>query len=108
MALLATRDARIVYKELLETIAGLAVSDSAADRLRTLTPLSDRAAMEARLDAVQRGREGWEALDGDERTAVLAAFERYDGADNGRIAAVETAVELSELGLSGGRLRPDR
>ena len=106
MALLATRDARIVYKELLETIAGLAVSDSAADRLRTLTPLSDRAAMEARLDAVQRGREGWEALDGDERTAVLAAFERYDGADNGRIAAVETAVELSELGLSGAVFDP--
>ncbi len=106
MALLATRDARIVYKDLLGTIAGLAVSDSAADRLRTLTPLSDRAAMETRLDAVGRGREGWNALDDDERAAVLAAFERYDDADNGRIAAVETAVELSEIGVSGAVFDP--
>jgi hypothetical protein len=95
MALLATRDARLVYKDLLDSIARLAVSEAAADRLRTLTPLADRSAMEARLDAVERGRAGWNDLD-DARTAVLEAFERYDDA-TGRIAAVETAVELAEI-----------
>ena len=96
MALLATRDARLVYKDLLDSIAKLAVSEAAADRLRTLTPLADRSAMEARLDAVERGRAGWNALDDDGRTAVLGTFERYDDAA-GRIAAVEAAVELAEI-----------
>ena len=96
MALLATRDARLVYKDLLDSIAGLAVSETAADRLRTLTPLADRSAMEARLDAVERGRAGWNDLDEETRAAVLEAFERYDDG-TGRIAAVETAVELAEI-----------
>jgi hypothetical protein len=96
METLATRDSRSVYNELLETIADRAVSGTAADRLRTLTPLSDRGAMEARLDAVDRGRRGWEALDEGERTAVLAAFERYDEAPHGARAGVEAAVELAD------------
>ena len=96
MALLATRDARVVYKDLLDSIAQLAVSEAAADRLRTLTPLSDRSAMESRLDAVERGRTGWNELDDDGKAAVLDAFEQYDAA-SGRIAAVETAVELADV-----------
>ena len=106
MAVLATRDARLVYKELLDAIADHAVSETAADRLRTLTPLSDRDAMADRLDAVERGRAGWEALDDDGRTAVLDAFERYDDAPNGRIAAVRAAVELAETGASGAVFDP--
>jgi hypothetical protein len=100
MALLATRDARLVYKGLLETIASHAVSAAAADRLRTLTPLVDRDEMNARLDAVERGRNGWESLDEADRTAVLDAFDRYDDAPDGRLAAVETAVELAGIGVS--------
>jgi len=101
MALLATRDARLVYKGLLDSIADHAVSEAAADRLRTLTPLADQAEMSAHLDAVERGRRGWERLGSDARTAVLDAFERYDGTPDGRIAAVETAIELSELDVVG-------
>ena len=100
MALLATRDARIVYKELLESVAVHAVSEAAADRLRTLTPLADRDGMEARLDAVERGRKGWKRLEEGERQRVLDAFERGDGSADGRISAVETAVELGDIGIS--------
>ena len=105
MALLATRDARLVYKDLLDSIAGLAVSETAADRLRTLTPLADRSAMEARLDAVERGRAGWNDLDEETRAAVLEAFERYDDA-TGRIAAVETAVQLAGIGTDSAVFDP--
>jgi len=100
MALLATRDSRLVYKGLLESIAAHAVSEAAADRLRTLTPLADRDEMETRLDAVQRGRNGWERLDEDEHRRVLDAFEGGDEPADGRIAAVETAVELGDIGVS--------
>jgi hypothetical protein len=106
MALLATRDARLVYKGLLETIASHAVSEAAADRLRTLTPLIDRGEMNTRLDAVERGQSGWDALDDDARVAVLDAFERYDDAPDGRLAAVETAVELADIGVSSAVFDP--
>ena len=100
MAILATRDARSIYKELIGTIAAYAVNAAAADRIRTLTPLTDRDAIEERLDAVERGRAGWEAMDEGAREAVLAAFERYDEAESGRLAAVEAAVELDATGVS--------
>ena len=106
MAMLATRDARSVYKDIIGTVAAHAVNGAAADRIRTLTPLTDREAIEERLDAVDRGRAGWEGMDDETREAVLSAFERYDEADSGRLAAVETAVELSAGGVSGGVFDP--
>ena len=106
MKLLATRDARAVYKNILDAAAEYAVNEAAADRIRTLTPLSDREEMQRRLDAVARGREGWVGLDGESRDAVLAAFESYDTAGGGRLAAVEAAVELSEAGVSASVFDP--
>ncbi|MFO7926700.1 MAG: DNA mismatch repair protein [Halobacteriota archaeon] len=106
MALLATGDARVVYKELLETIAAHAVSEAAADRLRTLTPLTERDEMDARLDAVERGRDGWKLLGDDSRTAVFDAFERYDESPDGRLAAVEAAVDLARLDASAAVFEP--
>jgi len=105
MDVLATRDARDVYKQLLDTISQFAVTDDAADRIRILTPLADQDAMEGRLEDVRRARESWETLDGDDREAVLAAFERYDGQSGDR-AAVQTALELRNLGLDDGVFEP--
>ena len=106
MDLLATRDARSVYKTVLDAAAAHAVSDVAADRIRTLTPLTDREAMEQRLDAVERGRESWTRMGEDVRAATLEAFEAYDDAGGGRLAAVEAAVELAELDVSDPVFRP--
>jgi len=105
MDLLATGDARQVYKGLLEIIGGFAVTDDAADRIRILTPLSDVAAMNDRLDDVMEGRESWESLPEERRAAVLEAFDSYD-AGEGQAAAVETALALGEIGLSEGVFSP--
>ena len=75
MAVLATRDARSVYKSVLELAADCAVTRHAADRVRVLTPLREREAIEDRLDAVSEAIDTWDGLDDDEREAVLAAFE---------------------------------
>lgn len=106
MELLATRDTRSVYKEILDIAATYAVSDAAADRLRTLTPLSDREAMDRRLDAVERGREGWLGMNESTRTAVLEAFETYDSTNGTELPALQAAVELAELGVSGAVFEP--
>ncbi len=106
MKLLATRDTRAVYKEILDAAAAYAVSEAAADRIRTLTPLTDREEMTRRLEAVERGRKGWTAMDETAREAVLSAFETYDDAGGDRIAAVEAAVELDAAGVSGPVFEP--
>jgi dsDNA-specific endonuclease/ATPase MutS2 len=106
MKLLATRDTRSVYKEILDAAAEYAVSEATADRIRTLTPLADRDEMENRLDAVERGREGWTGMDEPTRGRALEAFETYDTAGGDRLSAVETAVELSEAGVSGPVFEP--
>ncbi|WP_299235321.1 MutS-related protein [Natronomonas sp.] len=106
MELLATRDARAVYKTVLEEAAEHAVSEVASDRIRTLTPLTDREAMADRLEAVERGRSAWEQADEAHREAILEAFEAYDDAGGGRIAAVEAAIELREAGVSGPVFEP--
>jgi DNA mismatch repair protein MutS2 len=106
MDLLATGDARDVYKQLLDLISGFAVTEDAADRIRILTPLSDRAAMADRLAAVTEARETWERLDDEARTAVLDAFESYDETDGSERAAVETALTLREQGLDSGVFAP--
>ncbi|PSQ14378.1 DNA mismatch repair protein [Halobacteriales archaeon QS_8_69_73] len=106
MELLATRDARSVYKELIDAAAVFAVNDDAAGRVRTLTPLTDRAAIETRLDAVEAAVETWAGLDDATRRDVLVAFEEHDPADGGRLAAVRAVVALEEAGVSGPAFEP--
>ncbi|MFB6219313.1 MAG: DNA mismatch repair protein, partial [Halobacteriaceae archaeon] len=100
MAVLATRDARDVYKSLVELAAGHALTDAAADRVRVLTPLRSREAMEARLDEVLEAVDSWRGLDGPTRRAVEAAYDEYG--TGGERAAVETAMALQDAGVEGG------
>jgi dsDNA-specific endonuclease/ATPase MutS2 len=97
---LATRDTRDVYKDLLALAEEYAVTRHAADRVRVLTPLTDRAAIEERLDAVEAAVDSWDALDGETRAAVLDAFESYGGSSEA--AAAETAVALAEADVEQG------
>ncbi len=106
LASLATPDARSVYKDLLDLAADHAVTAGAEDRIRVVTPLSTRAAMEERLDAVLAARESWAALEGPTRERVLAAFETYDEAAESERAAVEAALALREAGVTDGPFAP--
>jgi hypothetical protein len=101
MDALATADARSVYDDLLELAVGYAVTRHAADRVRVLTPLSDRDAVRDRLDRVLAARDAWKGLDEASREAVLDAFEAYDEAGGTERAAVEAALALREAGLEG-------
>ncbi|WP_435181927.1 MutS-related protein [Halorussus sp. AFM4] len=104
MSVLATRDARAVYKELLDVASDYAVTEDAADRIRVLTPLLDREAAEERLDAVTDAAESWAALDDSTREEVLSAFAEF--AEDDRIgedeAAVRTVLAIRDAGLSEG------
>ncbi len=102
MDTLATSDARAAYKELLEIVVEHAVTERAADRIRVLTPLSSREAMDDRLDDVLEARDAWAALADDDRETVLAAYERYDERDGSDHAAVEAALALLEVGVDSG------
>ncbi|SET27337.1 DNA mismatch repair protein [Natrinema hispanicum] len=102
MDVLATSDARSAYKELLDLAVDHAVTQRAADRIRVLTPLESRAAMEARLDDVLAARDAWAALDDANRETVLAAYERYDEREGSERAAVEAALALLEAGVDSG------
>ncbi|QUO46503.1 MutS-related protein [Halorubrum ruber] len=102
MDVLATGDARSVYDDLLSLAADAALTAHAADRIRVLTPLLDRDAVEERLDRVVAARDAWSDLDGADREAVADAFAAYDEADGSDLAAVETAVALREAGLTDG------
>jgi dsDNA-specific endonuclease/ATPase MutS2 len=106
MDVLATRDARQVYKQLLDIVSSYAVTADAADRIRILTPLSDREAMADRLDEVQIARETWTELSDEEQAAVMAAFESYDESERDRRAAVQTALDLQEIGVDSGVFAP--
>jgi len=99
---LATGDTRSVYKDLLDLAAAHAVTAGAEDRIRVLTPLTDRAAMEERLDAVLAARDAWRGLAEDERERVLAAFETYDEEGESERAAVEAALALRAVGVTEG------
>jgi DNA mismatch repair protein MutS2 len=101
MDVLATRDAREVYKELLELAADHALTAAAADSIRVLTPLPTREAMAERLADVREATDSWERLDADTVAAVEAAYEEHDAADGDR-AAVETALALQEAGVEDG------
>ena len=100
MDLLATRDTRDVYKELLDLAEEYAVTDDAADRVRVLTPLPTRERMDARLDDVLAARDTWAALDDGEQRAILTAFSDHDG--GGERAAVGTALALQATGVDDG------
>ena len=99
---LATGDARSVYDDLLSLAADAALTAHAADRIRVLTPLLDRNAVEERLDRVVAARNAWAGLDEADREAVADAFAAYDEADGSELAAVETAVALREAGVTDG------
>ena len=102
MGVLATGDTRAVYDDLLSLAAGYALTEHAADRIRVLTPGLDRDAIEARLDDVVAARDAWEGLGEDDRDRVTEAFAAYDEADGTDRAAVETALTLRDVGLTGG------
>ena len=98
---LATGDTRSVYDELLTLAASYAVTEHAGDRIRVLTPLSDREAIDARLDDVLAARTAWERLDEADRETLLDAFADYDAAGGTDRAAVEAAIALREAGFQG-------
>ncbi len=102
MDLLATRDARDVYKSVLDIVGEYAVTAGAADRIRILTPLDDRSAMERRLDAVLAARDTWAALPDGDREAVVDAFDAYDSVAGSALPAVQTALELQDVGVRDG------
>ncbi|WP_324757424.1 MutS-related protein [Haloarcula sp. GH36] len=104
MDLLATRDTRDVYKELLDLAEEYAVTSDAADRIRVLTPLPSKERMEERLDDVLSARESWAALPESTRESVVDAFEGYG--NGGERSAVETAIELQNVGVSEGVFEP--
>ncbi|EMA58332.1 MutS-related protein [Halorubrum kocurii] len=106
MDVLATGDTRSVYDDLLGLAAGHALTAHAADRIRVLTPLTDRDAVESRLDDVVAARDAWEGLGDGDRERVIEAFDEYDAAGGSDLAAVETAVALREAGLTGAPFEP--
>jgi hypothetical protein len=106
MDLLATRDARNVYKQLLDIVGAFAVTEAAADRIRILTPLTDEAAMRDRLDSVDKARETWTALDEGDRGAVVDAFDTYDSVSAGDRPAVRTVLRLKSAGFEDGIFAP--
>jgi len=104
LALLATRDSRAVYRDLVALMEQYAVTESAADRVRVLTPLAGRAAIADRLAETMAAVESWRALDEATREAVLAAFDDHDGA--GEVDAAERALALLDAGVSEGVFAP--
>jgi DNA mismatch repair protein MutS2 len=102
MDVLATGDTRSVYDDLLSLAANGALTAHAADRIRVLTPLADRDAVEDRLDRVVAARDAWEGLAEADRERVVEAFDAYDEAEGSDLAAVETALALREAGLDEG------
>ncbi|QLH78836.1 DNA mismatch repair protein [Halosimplex rubrum] len=104
MDVLATRDTREVYKEILDLAGEYALTEDAASRIRILTPLGSRDEMAERIDRILEAREAWTALDDETRATVEAAFE--EGAAGGELAAVRTALALAEAGVSEGVFEP--
>jgi hypothetical protein len=103
--LLATRDARAVYRDLVGLMEEFAVTGHAADRVRVLTPLADREAVEARLEETAEAVESWTGLDEATREAVLAAFDDHDST-GGELDGVETALALLDVGVDEGVFSP--
>ena len=104
MDLLATRDARAVYRDIVSLVESYAVTGRAADKLRVLTPLTDRSTVESRLDETMAAVEAWRGLDGRPREAVARAFADHESGTE--VGAVETALALLDLDLSAGPFEP--
>jgi hypothetical protein len=102
MDVLATRDTRDVYKDILDFASDFAVTRHAEDRIRVLTPLRDRDAIEDRLDTVLEAVDAWSALDDATRQAVIDAFEEHDSVAGGERSAVLVALDLLDAGVEGG------
>lgn len=105
MDILSTRDARQVYRDVVELAEAYAVTEHAADRIRILTPLTSRSAIDERLDETMAAVDTWDALTEETREAVLDAFAAYDR-QSGKAAAVETAIALRNLDLTDGVFTP--
>jgi hypothetical protein len=101
MAVLATSDTRAVYRELLDLAGAHAVTRSAADQIRTLTPLVDDSALSERQTQVAAARRAWTRLDEPTKREVLEAYQAYDDAGERTRAALQTAVTLGGLDASG-------
>ena len=97
---LATRDARQVYKDVLDRIASYAVTEGARDAVYVLTPHVEESAARDRLEGVLDAMATWEDLDDADRNAVLDVFEDHDE-EAGRRRHVETALALREADVSG-------
>jgi len=106
MDVLATRDTREVYKDLLDVVGRYALTDHAADRIRLLTPLADRDDITQRLDSVIEARNTWRRLDDSTRDTVREAFERYDNVGGGERSAVDVARTLGDVGVESGVFEP--
>ncbi|WP_254863324.1 MutS-related protein [Halovivax gelatinilyticus] len=106
METLATADAREAYKDVLDVVVEHALTERAGDRIRVLTPLTRREEMEERLDDVFDALDAWNELSDATQTAILASYDRYDSNDGSERAAVETAIELCDLGLETGPFAP--
>lgn len=106
MDALATRDTREVYRSLLDLAVEAAVTRSAADRIRTLTPLVDPGAMEQRQDRIQAARQSWEELDESTQNAILEAYDGFDEATSRREAALRTALTIADEGVEAGVFEP--
>jgi len=105
MDVLATRDTRDVYKELLELAGEYALTEAAASRIRILTPLDSETAMVDRLDRIEAAREAWAVLDEATRGAVEDAFAGHDST-GGELASVRTALALVRTDASAGIFEP--
>ncbi|MFB6283978.1 MAG: DNA mismatch repair protein [Halobacteria archaeon] len=100
---LATSDARKVYKQLLDLVSGYAVTPGARDRISVLTPMVSRTDIEESLTDVLEMRYVWSELSGETREKITGIFERYGEAGEGRKAAVDVALEAMDLNLDRGR-----
>jgi hypothetical protein len=106
MDVLATRDTRDVYKDILELAGEHAVTEAAGDRIRILTPMTERSAMADRLDRVLEARDSWTAIDEATQATVLDAFEAFDDAGGGQLASVRAAIDLLDADVEGGVFAP--
>ncbi|QGN07079.1 DNA mismatch repair protein [Halorhabdus sp. CBA1104] len=102
MDVLATRDARDVYKSVLDLAAEFAVTQHAADSIRLLTPKASRTEMEAHLETVIEARDAWTGLSESDRERVTEAFEAYDSVEGGDLAGVRAALALKAAGMTTG------
>ncbi len=93
---LATPDARDVYKDLLDVVGRHAVNEDAADRVSVVTPYASAEAAEERLGQVVETRDALESLD---REAVVDALGEYERTER---TAVEVALALLELDVDDG------